>query len=190
MRDAQAWEAVLRELRLEVTTLLDSNATRQRVLDALAALVTSARPGEAVVFQYSGHGTQAADLNGDESDRYDEALVPIDYQSGALLLDDDLADIYRQLPDGAVLTLFMDCCPARTAGLRRSTAAPPAARSAAASCSSPRNWRRRIVSFARASARRSRRQPRNRCRVWFTSRHASTISSPTSRAVRVTSLGS
>ena len=110
VRDAQAWEAVLRELRLEVTTLLDSNATRQRVLDALAALVTSARPGEAVVFQYSGHGTQAADLNGDESDRYDEALVPIDYQSGALLLDDDLADIYRQLPGGAVLTLFMDCC--------------------------------------------------------------------------------
>ena len=51
-----------------------------------------------------------ADLNGDESDRYDEALVPIDYDTGALLLDDDLADIYRQLPDGAVLTLFMDCC--------------------------------------------------------------------------------
>jgi hypothetical protein len=110
VRDAQAWEAVLKELRLEVTTLLDSNATRQRVLDALTTLVRSARPGEAVVFQYSGHGTQAEDLNGDESDRYDEALVPIDYQSGALLLDDDLADIYRQLPEGAVLTLFMDCC--------------------------------------------------------------------------------
>ncbi len=74
------------------------------------ALVDSARAGDSLVFQYSGHGTQAEDLNGDESDRYDEALVPIDYTSGALLLDDDLADVYRRLPDGAVLTLFMDCC--------------------------------------------------------------------------------
>jgi hypothetical protein len=80
------------------------------VLDALQALVESARAGDSLVFQYSGHGTQAEDLNGDESDRYDEALVPIDYTSGALLLDDDLADVYRRLPDGAVLTLFMDCC--------------------------------------------------------------------------------
>jgi hypothetical protein len=80
------------------------------VLDALGTLVRSAQPGELIVFQYSGHGTQAEDLNGDESDRYDEALVPIDYQSGALLLDDDLANVYRQLPAGAVLTLFMDCC--------------------------------------------------------------------------------
>jgi hypothetical protein len=27
-----------------------------------------------------------------------------------LLLDDDLGEIYQQLPAGAVLTLFMDCC--------------------------------------------------------------------------------
>lgn len=108
--DAQAWARVLGDLRFEVTTVLDRDATRQRVLDALHALVTSARAGDSLVFQYSGHGTQAEDLNGDESDRFDEALVPIDYTDGALLLDDDLADVYRRLPDGAVLTLFMDCC--------------------------------------------------------------------------------
>jgi hypothetical protein len=110
VRDARTWEGVFRNLRLDTTLLLDTDATRERVLDALGSLVRSARPGELIVFQYSGHGTQAEDLNDDESDRYDEALVPIDYQSGALLLDDDLADIYRQLPNGAVLTLFMDCC--------------------------------------------------------------------------------
>jgi hypothetical protein len=80
------------------------------VLDARRDLIESARAGDSLVFQYAGHGTQAEDLNGDEADRYDEALVPIDYTSGALLLDDDLADVYRRLPDGAVLTLFMDCC--------------------------------------------------------------------------------
>jgi hypothetical protein len=110
VRDAQAWESVFKALRFDTTVLLDTEATRQRVLDALGVLVRSAQPGELIAFQYSGHGTQAEDLNGDESDRYDEALVPIDYQSGALLLDDDLADIYRRLPAGVVLTLFMDCC--------------------------------------------------------------------------------
>ncbi|HUF47956.1 MAG TPA: caspase family protein, partial [Vicinamibacterales bacterium] len=110
VRDAQAWARVLGDLRFDVTTVLDREATRQRVLDALGTLVESAEPGGMLVFQYSGHGSQAPDLDGDESDRYDEALVPIDYQSGALLLDDDLADVYRRLPDGALLTLFMDCC--------------------------------------------------------------------------------
>jgi hypothetical protein len=110
VRDARTWEGVLSGLNFQVTTILDTDATRQRVLDALGSLVRSAAPGELIVFQYSGHGTQAEDLNVDESDRYDEALVPVDYQSGALLLDDDLAEIYRQLPAGAVLTLFMDCC--------------------------------------------------------------------------------
>ena len=110
VRDAQSWASALRSLRFDVATLLDGEATRQGVLDALGALIRSARPGEVLAFQYSGHGTQAEDLNGDEADRYDEALVPVDYQSGALLLDDDLADVYRRLPDGVVLTLFMDCC--------------------------------------------------------------------------------
>jgi hypothetical protein len=110
VRDAQAWAAALRSLGFDTTLLLDREATRQQVLDALGELIDSARAGDSLVFQYAGHGTQAEDLNGDESDRYDEALVPIDYTSGALLLDDDLAEVYRRVPDGVVLTLFMDCC--------------------------------------------------------------------------------
>ena len=110
VRDAQTWGEALRGLGFKVTMLLDREATRQRVLDALHALIDSARAGNSLVFQYAGHGTQAEDFNGDEADRYDEALVPIDYTSGALLLDDDLASVYRRLPDGVVLTLFMDCC--------------------------------------------------------------------------------
>ena len=110
VRDAETWAAALRRLNFAVTTVLDTQATRHNVLEALNGLIAEARPGETLVFQYAGHGTQAEDLNGDEADRYDEALVPVDYESGALLLDDDLADVYRRLPGGAVLTLFMDCC--------------------------------------------------------------------------------
>jgi hypothetical protein len=110
VRDANTWARVLSGLGFSVTKLLDGSATRRAVLEALARLVKSAQPGDVLVFQYSGHGTQVEDLNGDEADRYDEALVPVDYRSGALLLDDDLADIYRGVPEGVVLTLFMDCC--------------------------------------------------------------------------------
>lgn len=110
VRDAQTWARALQPLQFDVTTVLDRDATRQRVLDALTQLVTTARAGDVLVFQYAGHGTQVDDLNGDEADRFDEALVPVDYHAGALLLDDDLADVYRRLPSGVVLTLFMDCC--------------------------------------------------------------------------------
>ena len=110
VRDATAWARVLAELRFDVKTLLNGAATRESVLAALKQLIETARVGDQLVFQYSGHGTQVEDLNGDESDRYDEALLPVDYHTGALLLDDDLADVYRKLPDGVVLTLFMDCC--------------------------------------------------------------------------------
>jgi hypothetical protein len=110
VRDATIWASALENLGFDVTTVLNGDGTRQRVLDALQALVVGSRSGEVLVFQYAGHGTQAVDLTGDESDRYDEALVPVDYHTGALLLDDDLADVYRRLPLGVVLTLFMDCC--------------------------------------------------------------------------------
>jgi len=110
VRDANTWATVLGQLQFDVKMLVNAAATRQGVLDALRSLIESAQPGDMLVFQYSGHGTQVEDLNGDETDRYDEALVPVDYHTGALLLDDDLADVYRTLPNGVVLTLFMDCC--------------------------------------------------------------------------------
>jgi hypothetical protein len=110
VRDAEAWTGELRRQGFSVTTLVDRQATRQGIIESLSSMVAAAAPGDVLVLQYSGHGTQVADLDGDETDRYDEAFVPVDYQSGALLLDDDLAGIYARLPRGALLTLFMDCC--------------------------------------------------------------------------------
>src|SRR5690606_34312966 len=87
VRDAQTWAGVLAGLQFDVTTLLDGSATREAILAALRAMISAARPGDSLIFQYSGHGSQVEDLNGDESDRYDETLVPIDYDTGALLID-------------------------------------------------------------------------------------------------------
>jgi hypothetical protein len=110
VRDAQTWGRELEGLGFRVTYLLDEEATRRNMIDALEGMLNQARPGDRLVFQYSGHGTQVPDDNGDEADQFDEAFVPFDYASGRLLLDDDLAEIVARVPEGVQLTLFMDCC--------------------------------------------------------------------------------
>ena len=89
---------------------MNEQATRAGILTGLGELIEGANSGDELVLQYSGHGTQVKDDSGDEADLFDEALVPIDYQQGQLLLDDDLDIALRKLPSGAYLSLFMDCC--------------------------------------------------------------------------------
>jgi hypothetical protein len=117
--DAHAWSQALAQLGFEAPTLLcDEQATRSTILDALKSLIVSSAPGDVVVFQYAGHGTQLPDLDGDEAggdtpDK-DEALCPIDYESGAFVIDDDIAEIFRAIPNGVNVTCFFDCCHAGT----------------------------------------------------------------------------
>jgi len=61
---------------------------------------------------YSGHGTKIKDDDrSEEDDGYDEALVPVDYDSNGLILDDDLYDIVvKGLPEGVHVVCLMDCC--------------------------------------------------------------------------------
>lgn len=55
---------------------------------------------------YSGHGTQVYDRNGDEADGYDEAL----YLYDGPLVDDDLGEILKEIPEGAKVILMFDSC--------------------------------------------------------------------------------
>jgi hypothetical protein len=113
--DARMWADTLRRLGFEQPLLLlDQQATRAAILDALAGLLSSSRAGDVVVFQFSGHGTQVPDTQGDEAagdtPDMDEALCPHDMDSGALVIDDDLADVLARTPAGVNATLFIDCC--------------------------------------------------------------------------------
>jgi uncharacterized caspase-like protein len=151
--DATAWGRTLEQLGFQVSYLRDEQATRSGILSALTDLIGSAAPGDVVAFQYSGHGTQLEDEDADESDRFDEAFVPIDFQSGAFLLDDDLAAVYATLPAGVQLTLFMDCCHSGTNSrfapqIRARTTAAERVRYLPAD----RSWRRRTAPSGRAAA--------------------------------------
>jgi hypothetical protein len=47
---------------------------------------------------------------GGDSSRLDEAICPVDFHKGELLIDDDFGRIFAKLPDGVNLTCFFDCC--------------------------------------------------------------------------------
>lgn len=108
--DARTWSEVLSRLGFETKTLTDGDATRDAIERELERLVANSRAGDVLVFQYSGHGTHLPDLDADEDDREDEALCPVDFATGALYIDDDIARVLRALPEGVNLSLFMDCC--------------------------------------------------------------------------------
>lgn len=61
---------------LEVT---DDKATRQGILTAFNEhLIKQAKPGDVVVFHYSGHGSRVLDPDPIENDKYNSTMVPFD----------------------------------------------------------------------------------------------------------------
>jgi hypothetical protein len=126
--DARLWQRTLGELGFDdVRLMTDAQATRAALLAALGDLLATSRRGDVVVFQYSGHGTQVPDVDRDEGDANDEALVPVDYASGRFLVDDDLRAVFDRAPAGVAVTCFMDCCHSGTI-TRVLAGGPPAPR--------------------------------------------------------------
>eukprot|EP01063_Lacrimia_lanifica_P021175 TRINITY_DN28446_c0_g1_i1.p1 TRINITY_DN28446_c0_g1~~TRINITY_DN28446_c0_g1_i1.p1 ORF type:complete len:363 (+),score=174.03 TRINITY_DN28446_c0_g1_i1:57-1145(+) len=85
--------------------------TKRNIEAGLEWLAGVAKPGDVVFFHYSGHGTSVKDLDGDEEDGKDEALVPLDYQNAGMIVDDWLlSDFIMPLKKGVRATCLMDCC--------------------------------------------------------------------------------
>lgn len=62
----------------DIYTLVDREATREGILEAFEEhLIKQAKPGDVVVFHYSGHGSQVFDPDKDFSDGRNSTLVPI-----------------------------------------------------------------------------------------------------------------
>lgn len=110
VRDSQNWAKALRRHGFEVRELRDAAATRENLMGGLRTLIRDGRAGDQLVFQFAGHGSQVKDLSGDESDRYDEVIVPVDFDRGRLWIDDDVYELCQDLRRGATLTFLMDCC--------------------------------------------------------------------------------
>ncbi len=94
-----------------ITVITNRDATTLNILNGLNTLVSNAEQGDLLVFHYSGHGSQVADTEGDETDRLDEVLCPydIDWKS-KMIRDNDLAGIFKSVPPGVQVEIFLDSC--------------------------------------------------------------------------------
>ena len=82
-------------LRDDITTNSALIPTRRNILSALNALIAASSNCSEIWIHYSGHGARIRDINGDEISGYDSAIVPIDYLTAGLIVDDDLYAIIR-----------------------------------------------------------------------------------------------
>ncbi len=64
-----------------ITTLVNENATKEGIEHAVSKLIAAAKPGDIIMFHFSGHGQQITDDSTDEADGFDEAWVPYDAQA-------------------------------------------------------------------------------------------------------------
>jgi hypothetical protein len=123
VNDAKDMAALAKDLlgfkASEIKTLTDAQATKAAIMAELTAAVTAAKAGKLsyILFSLSSHGTQMADKNGDEPDGMDEAFVPYDiaqkgnqWDPAHIICDDELHDLFSQLPANTLLEVYLDTC--------------------------------------------------------------------------------
>ncbi|MCV2357628.1 caspase family protein [Paucibacter sp. TC2R-5] len=103
----------------DITVLADAQATKATIMSKLQGMVADAKAGKLnyLVFSLSSHGTQVPDLSGDEPDRADEAFCPHDliavggnWDPAHIITDDELHDLFVQLPANVLLEVYLDTC--------------------------------------------------------------------------------
>lgn len=117
--------------RSNIMTLKNSAATKAAIVSSLKRLANVCKPGDMVMFHFSGHGQPISDLNGDEGISptvgFDEAIIPYDayrtprykvngryYQGENHLIDDQLNGlidtIKKKIGRKGCLFISVDAC--------------------------------------------------------------------------------
>lgn len=85
--------------------------TRSNIENQINWLVSNCMSGDTLVFYYSGHGANIDDRTGDETDKKDEVLIPLDYEKNGFITDDWLyQNMACKIASGVKLFGFTDCC--------------------------------------------------------------------------------
>ena len=125
--DVQLLSPILKKQGFYLSTLLDDQATYQNITSLLSTFTNQTKKGDIVYLHFSTHGQPVEDINGDEEDGWDEAIIPIDaykiykkrvYEGKKHLLDDQLNTYIKKLrtkigPSG-ILYVVIDACHAGT----------------------------------------------------------------------------
>ena len=127
VEDVLLLSPILQKQGFSLTTILDEQATYYNITHQLTRFINTTKKGDIVYIHFSTHGQPVEDLNGDEADGWDEAIVPIDayktyrkgvYEGKRHLTDDQLNTLFKELrkkigPTG-FLYVVIDACHAGT----------------------------------------------------------------------------
>jgi len=110
VNDANDWREALEARDFQATSLLDGEATKSNMQEAISKITKDTGRDDIAVITYSGHGTWVPDEDDDEVDGRDEALCPYDITQGQILTDDELYDIFSERKRGARIIFLSDSC--------------------------------------------------------------------------------
>lgn len=126
--DVLLLEPLFEKQGYKVMTLTDSQATYRNITNALKNVAKESAKGDIVYLHFSMHGQPFEDLSGDETDGWDEALIPVDaqmqytkglYEGKKHLIDDELetyiAKIRTKIGASGELFVVLDACHSGTA---------------------------------------------------------------------------
>jgi hypothetical protein len=107
INDAKAINEIARLQRFECERpLVDQQATASAVIAGIRDAARELKSGDIFLIQYSGHGGQVPDRNGDESDGMDETWCLYD----RMLIDDELARLWTEFAAGVRILMISDSC--------------------------------------------------------------------------------
>ena len=102
-----------------IMLLLNENATRQHILDALSTMSAMVGPEDIFLFTWNGHGSEVSDSDGDEAvwdpdDTFDEVICPYDTNKSTgnftnIITDDELGYYFSQIHAKGTFLVF-ECC--------------------------------------------------------------------------------
>lgn len=97
-----------------ITDLTDIKPTKEIIMSEMLRLTTLTDAGT-VWIHFSGHGSYMHDYNGDESDKKDECICPIDYSTAGFITDDSISKIMMQFKETVKCRIIFDSCHSGTA---------------------------------------------------------------------------
>lgn len=120
--DVSLLSATLKKQGFSVGELLNNRATALNIRESLKKLVSQSASGDLVYIHFSCHGQPYEDKSGDESDGWDESIIPYDaqraycktYKGKNHIIDDELEQYINRIrkkvgPSGFVYVV-LDAC--------------------------------------------------------------------------------
>jgi metacaspase-1 len=116
----------------DIRVCLDDRATADGIMTRMTWLLDDPKPGDEIIFYYSGHGARVPEYGENlEPDHFVETLVPwdFDWTPERFIADDQIFDLYSQLPYDCRFVMIFDCCHSggihRDSGIRPRAITPP-----------------------------------------------------------------